>query len=352
LSPRKARSGDSGSRGHRVGWGKIGRMPAISLPAVPYDATAVRPDWADLSAELRAAINGRLGAPVTWASTARGGFTRGFAAVLDTAAGERVFVKAASLTEQRNLSDWYAHEAAVTAVLPERVPVPRPRWTLTTAGYFVICMDAVDGRMPALPWRPADLDATLAAYATVATALREPPAELVGLGLPNLAALARADLSWWTEIAAGHEALPRMPAGLRDRLPELVALEQRLPRYAETGSVIHCDLRLDNVLLDEAGKVWICDWNWICYGPAWFDLAGLLVTAYASGLDADALFAAQPAAQTAPPDGLDAALAALSGYWLTRATAGPSSASPHVRPHQQWSGEQSLAWLAERQGWA
>jgi aminoglycoside phosphotransferase (APT) family kinase protein len=326
-------------------------MSAISLPAVPYDATAVRPDWADLPADLRAAINARLGAPVTWARTARGGFTRGFAAVLDTAAGERVFVKAASLTRQRHLSDWYAREAAVTAALPPGIAVPRPRWTLTAANYFVICLDAVDGRLPILPWLPAELDATLTAYARVAAALRDPPAELVGLGLPGLADLARADLSWWGEVAAGAAPAPAGPAAIRARLPELVALEALLPRYAETSAVIHCDLRLDNVLIDAAGAAWICDWNWVCYGPAWFDLAGLLVTAYASGLDADAIFTAHPTAVDAPPDGLDAALAALSGYWMTRAAAGPGSASPHIQSHHRWSGEVALAWLAERRGW-
>ena len=45
-------------------------------------------------------------------------------------------------------------------------------------------------------------------------------------------------------------------------------------------------------------------------------------------------------------------LAALAGYYLTGAAAGPSTASPHLRDHQRWSGEQALGWLAERQGWS
>lgn len=39
-------------------------------------------------------------------------------------------------------------------------------------------------------------------------------------------------------------------------------------------------------------------------------------------------------------------LAALAGYFLTGAAAGPSTASPHLRAHQRWSGEQALGWLA------
>lgn len=327
-------------------------MRVTSLPPVPYGATAVRPGWADLPADLRTAITARLGAQITWAAPATGGFTRGFAAVLDLAGGDRVFVKAADLVDQRHLSDWYAHEAAVTALLPPAVAAPRPRWTLTTAGHFAVCFDAVDGQVPALPWRPADLDATLAAWATTAAALREPPAELVTVGLPAMADLARNDLSWWQEIATGREPLPvTTPPYARPLVEELAALEQRLPDLLTAPGLLHGDLRLDNVLIDGRGAAWFVDWNWLCHGPAWFDTATLLVTAYASGLDADALFAGHPTGRDAPPQALDAALAALCGYWLSRAAAAPTGASEHLRPHQLWSGETTLDWLAARQGW-
>ncbi|SCL38612.1 Phosphotransferase enzyme family protein [Micromonospora rhizosphaerae] len=339
-------------------------MPAISLPPVPYEATAVRPGWAALPAGLRHAVAARLGGPPVAVRVAGAGFTRGFAAVLETADGARAFVKAASLTEQRHLVDWYAHEAAVLARLPAGLPVPRPRWALTEAGWYALCLDAIDGRTPRLPWNPAELDATLAAYAEVAAALADPPTELVALGLPHLADLAREDILWWGEVAAGREPAPALPPWARARLPELVALESRLPPYAgevgpgglrsghPAGGLIHCDLRVDNVLIDPAGRAWICDWNWLCHGPAWFDLAGLLTTAYASGLDADVAFATHPAAAGAPSDALDVTLAALSGYLLTSAAAGASTASPHIRAHQRWSGEQTLGWLAARRGWA
>jgi hypothetical protein len=327
-------------------------MSVRPLPAVPYDATAVRPDWADLPADLRAAITARLGSPVTWAATAGGGFTRGFAAVLDTANGERVFVKAASLRHQRHLTDWYAREAAVTAALPEAVRAARPRWTLTAAGHYVVCLDAIDGRMPALPWQPADLDAALTAWAVAAEALRQPPAELEAVGLPPLSGLARGDLSWWHEIASGSEPMPPAPPWVEKRLDELVALESSLPSLVATTGVTHCDLRLDNILIDSAGAAWLCDWTWACYGPAWFDTASLLISAYASGLDADTLFATHPTARDAPAGALDATLAAMSGYWLTSAEAGPSSASPHIRAHQRWSAETALAWLATRRSWS
>ncbi|MFI2712812.1 phosphotransferase family protein [Micromonospora sp. NPDC018662] len=326
-------------------------MRPISLPPVPYGQTADRPGWTDLPDGLRDALAARLGGPPAAVRVAGGGFTRGFAAVLTDPTGDRVFVKAAALTGQRHLVDWYAREAAILARLPAGLPVPRPRWALTAAGWYALALDAIDGHTPRLPWDPAELAAALAAYAEVATALAEPPGDLVALGLPRLADLARDDILWWGEVAAGREPLPEAAAGAP--LAELVALESRLPGYADAApGLAHGDLRVDNLLLDADGRVWLCDWPWLCHGPAWFDLAGLLLTGYASGLDADTAFARHPVTAGAPADALEVSLAALAGYFLTGAAAGPSTASPHLRSHQQWSGEQALAWLTARRAWA
>jgi hypothetical protein len=321
-------------------------MRAIRLPEVAYGATAVRPDWGDLSASLRDAIGARLGAPIAAALTAGGGFTRAFAALLTTVEGDRAFVKAAPLTDP--IAGWYAREATVTAALPAAVPAARPRWTLEAAGHFVLCLDAIQGQVPTLPWTPTDLDATLAAWRTSAAALSQPDPELLRLGLPRLGDIVRDELSWWSEIAARRAPLPPAPAWVPNRLGELVALERGLPELVTGTGMLHGDLRVDNVLMDGYGAAWLCDWTWPCLGKPWFDTVTLLVTAYASGLDVDAML------QTweAPEDGVDGALAALGGYWLTGAAGGPSSASPHSRQHQRFSGSQALAWLAERRRWA
>ncbi|MFF5178031.1 phosphotransferase family protein [Micromonospora sp. NPDC000316] len=318
----------------------------MSSPPPPHQAGAPRPSWSALPAALRATIAGRLGAAVVATRVAADGFTGGFAAVLDTADGGRVFVKAAA---EPHLVDSYAREAAILERLPVGLPAPRLRWTLYEVGWFVLCTDAVDGHTPRRPWAPAELGATLAGYAEVAAALADPPAGLRALGLPHLADLARSDILWWEEVAAGREPTPALPVAVRGRLPELVALESRLPRYAaEATGLIHGDLRADNVLVDTDGRAWFCDWTWACSGPAWFDVAGLLLTAYADGLDADRLFAAHQASTGAPPDALDATLAALAGYYLTGADA---AGSPHLSAHRRRTGEQALDWLTRRQGW-
>jgi hypothetical protein len=143
------------------------------LPEVSYRATAVRPNWPDLPESVREAISARLGGPVVAARSAGGGFTRAFAAVLETEGGFRAFIKAAPLREP--MAEWYARESSITAALPPIVAAARPRWTLTHAGYFVLCLDFVDGTVPALPWDPAELRAAVDAWTTAATALADPP---------------------------------------------------------------------------------------------------------------------------------------------------------------------------------
>jgi len=320
-------------------------MRAVSLPEVPYGATAVRPDWSELPFAVRAAIGARLGAEVSGVRSAGGGFTRAFAAVVTTVDGGRAFVKAAPVTDPT--ADWYAREAAVTRALPPEVPAARPRWTLVVDGWFVLCLDAVDGRVPALPWAPAELDAALQAWAVSAAALAEPSDELRAVGLVSLPEILWHEMSWWSEIVRGREPLPPAPAWVPERLGELAALERALPALAGGAGVLHGDLRVDNVLIDPAGAAWLCDWTWPCLGAPWFDAVTLLVSAYASGLDADALLERWEA----PAGAVDGALAALGGYWLVRANGGPSSASPHSRQHQRFSGTQALSWLASRRGW-
>jgi Ser/Thr protein kinase RdoA (MazF antagonist) len=114
------------------------------------------------------------------------------------------------------------------------------------------------------------------------------------------------------------------------------------------ASVVHMDLREDNVLIDRADGVWFVDWNWPVVGAAWADLVCILLSAAGDGHDADALFAAHPLGRDVDPHAVDSLLAVLWTFWAAAVDEPVPPSSPHLRDHQRWYLEATRAWLASR----
>ena len=321
-------------------------MVSIELPAFSYTGTSQRPGWSQLPPDVRAAIGERVGEPRE-VTVVGGGFTAGFAAVLRTSS-DRVFVKAAPAGS--DIGGWYAREAEIVRALPPAAPTPRLRWADELAGHVVLCFDAVDGRMPELGWSAPDLTAALAALDAAAQVLADPP--------PGLAELVPATLlevdpfDGWRRLHAGESELPAFATQLAPRLEELAAWEARIAELcAGTTAMMHCDVRLDNVLIDGDGVAWICDWNFVCRGPAWLDAVALLLSAIPGGHDVDALFHGLACVKGAPADAVDVGLAALSGFYVFGAARPEVDTSPHLRRHQRFYFDLAAAWLSRRHGW-
>jgi hypothetical protein len=317
-------------------------MTQLLLPAVPYDQTARRPEWAKLPAALREALPKRLGAAVTEARVSGCGFTPGFAALVTTADGRQQFVKAAHRSTP--VAQWYEQEAKVTAVLPSGIPTAPLRWHGELADHVVLCFEPIaDARTPTLPWSLPELQTCLEAITTAARALADPTPEVLALQLDPFSAVLDDSLNKWRCGGAGAD--PHLEA--------LIALETRFDELTRNSTtLIHCDLRLDNLVLDSHGNAWICDWNFLTFGPAWFDVLTVLLSAEASGLDVDSLFAGHPLAVGLPADALDAGLAAALGYYRYAGSQPEIDTSPAIRGHQRYYAELAFRWLARRQGWA
>lgn len=311
-------------------------MSATVLPPpTPYDRTSLRPTWTSLPEAFRHALRERLGSPVTSVRITGTGFTNGFAALLTTGDGERLFVKAAP--EDQPVAGWYAREAAITSALPSGVPSARPLWSERLAGFFVLCLEAIDGaRVPSLPWDPAELDAALDALVVAGEALSSPPAALLDLEPDPWGSVVDGTLDKWRTCPPDHP-----------RAELLTTLESHFDQATrDSDTLMHCDLRLDNIMLDAAGKAWICDWNFLCFGPPWLDTVTLLLSAEASGLDPDALFWAHPTSARVTPELLDGGLAAMLGYYLWASSEPEIPVSPNIRPHQRYYAELAWRWLS------
>src|SRR5207245_806977 len=119
-------------------------------------AKGLRVDWENLPAEVRAALEDRLGSPVVASITQPTGFSPGLAARLRLGDDRRVFIKAVSEAANPDSPSLHRREARIVAALPVSAPVPRLLWTYDEGGWVALCFGrggapsirAVDGAGP------------------------------------------------------------------------------------------------------------------------------------------------------------------------------------------------------------
>jgi len=312
-------------------------MADVRPTPVPTGATARRLSWPFLPKHVRALVEQRCGAPVVQAASQDGGFTPGFASVLTCADGSRHFVKAASTVAQAAFAESYRQEARKLAALPRGVPAPRLLWSHDD-DWVVLGIEYVEGRAPARPWVRRELDRCLDAIEAMTPALTPSPTPLDSFET-EFAPFVGA----WDHVRATRPALPH--------LEEAAALAARFGEVVAGDTLVHTDLRDDNLLLGPHGEVWMCDWNWPVRGAAWLDTVFLLVQPRGDGLDVEGIVAERALTQDVPAESIDVVLALLAGYFRKQGDQPAPPTSPHLRRHQAWCAEVTWDWLGERRGW-
>ncbi|WP_134766192.1 phosphotransferase [Nocardioides sp. 1609] len=305
----------------------------------PVGRTARRLEWPHLPPVIRSAVEWRIGTTVLAAHSQTAGFTPGFASVLVGADGSRHFVKAASVKAQRPFAESYREEARKLGALPAGVPAPRLLWVHDADDWVVLGIEHVEARAPRRPWTRGDLDLALDMLATTAAVLTPPPA---GLALDTFAA----ELAGWP--ACWDYALRTfvLPHG-----EEAAALAARFGEVVDGTTVVHTDVRDDNILLAADGRALLCDWNWPVLGAPWLDSLLLLVGPCGDGIDVEAVLAEHPTFADVPAESVDILLALVIGYFLKSADDPVPPTSPHLRDHQRWQADVLWDWLCERRGW-
>jgi aminoglycoside phosphotransferase (APT) family kinase protein len=315
----------------------------------PPRAQGQRLTWPELPDRIRAAIEGSLGDRVVEAESMSGGYSPGLASRLVTSSGRRVFAKAVSNQLNPDSPRIHRREIEVAAHLPKEAPVPRLLWSmaeLTSEEWAVLVFEEVEGHPPAQPWVPAEFD-------RVVDALNELAAELTPSPVPATAIGSVAD--WevlrpnWRLLAESDTVHP--DPWVRRNLDRLVEAERAIPHATGGDTLLHLDLRGDNMLMARDGVV-IVDWPYARVGAAWIDPAFFAPSvAMEGGPEPEALVERIDVLRSADPDALTAGIIGAAGFLTERGAREPVPGLPGLRAFQEAQGVVARRWVAERTGW-
>ncbi len=273
-----------------------------------------------------------------------GGYSPGMASRLDLADGRTVFAKAVSAEQNPDSPGLYRREIAAMRTLPSAAPAPRLLWEYDDGHWVVLVLEWVQGRHPHQPWASHDLDQVLKALTNLADALTPSPVEAMTV-VDDLAPL----FGRWRSLTAHPEQAAGLDSWLRQNLDLLAEVESGWAEAVEGTTLLHTDLRADNLLITDQGVV-VVDWAYTVVGAPWVDLALMLPSLLAStpDLDPQQVWNAFPPAAQAPDQGVNALLAAQAGTLLTDAMKPPPPGINGLREHQHAKGQAALNWLRVR----
>jgi aminoglycoside phosphotransferase (APT) family kinase protein len=305
-------------------------------------AQGARIPWESLPDGVREAVEAGLGARVVEAATQPGGFSPGVAARLRLADGGSAFVKAVGSSPNPHSPGLHRREAEVAAALPPETPAPQLRFAHDNGDWVALVFEDVPGREPELPWRPEELERVLAALADLSATLTPAPLEV-----DPFAQRFEEMLRGWRLLAEAGGG-PGIDPWAETRLDLLAELEAKWMDAAAGDTLVHSDVRADNILVTPERVVFV-DWPHASLGAPWIELLCFLPSvAMQGGPKPWDIFDAHPISRDAAAERVDAVLAALAGFFVYASAQPPPPGLPTLRDFQRAQGVEALAWLRRR----
>lgn len=320
----------------------------MSEPA--YDVSgSPRLPWQDLPASVRRAVEDHLGSAVVTAVNQHGGFSPGTAARVRCADGRRAFVKCVGTPLNPHTPAMHRAEARVAAALPAGVPSPRLRFAHDDGEWVALVFDEASGTLPRLPWTSASAGSAMDAVEQLSASLTPCPLS----DLRSAADQLGEDLTAWQRLAAAPPG--DLDSWERRNLARLAASSAELVSAAGPlagDTLVHLDLRADNILIEPGGRVLFVDWPWACRGPRWLDpVLFALDPSVHGGVDPDCLLADREVLCGVDPDAVTAVLLGLAGTWAESFRAPAPPAMPTIRAFQRRFHDAALSWGRRRSSW-
>ena len=310
------------------------------------NASGVRIRWSDVPPDVQEGIEKVIGGRVVEAVSQSGGFSPGTADRVRTDDGSRFFVKAVNAALNEHSPGLHRREAQVTARLPVDMPATQLVGVYDDGDWVALVLADVDGRNPRTPWDAEEIAGVLRTLESLAGHLTPCPIESV----PLLSDELRRDFAGWTRLHEDPWAeLPELAAS---HLGELLDLSAPSADLLAGDTLVHTDVRADNLLVRPDGSVVLVDWPWASRGCNWADSLLLLVNVELyGGHDVEAFLAASALLARVPAGHINAVLAGLCGYFYDIGRRPPAPGLPTVRQFQREQGDAVLRWLARRLHW-
>ena len=303
---------------------------------------------------IRRAFEAWAGSPVASAVSQVHGFSPGVAARLKLADGRGLFVKAISAEPNADAPVFHRREARIVGSLPADVPVPRLQWVYDegekNGGWIVLVFDEADGVHPRQPWQPDELQQVLDGMAQLFGKLT--PSPLAIGSIPSASDRVRRHIRGWQQLLHSDPAEVRqqLDPWSQRHLAKLAELEEQAPAAVIGDTLLHFDIRADNVLIG-AEHVWFFDWPHACIGADWFDVIGLAPSvSMQGGPPPEEVFARYTTRGSADPLAVTCAIATLAGYFIRQSLLLPPPGLPTLRVFQAAQGAVACQWLAQRTG--
>lgn len=302
-----------------------------------------------MPASVRDAIENHLGSAVVAAVNQVGGFSPGTAARVRCADGRRAFVKCVGRQLNPDSPALHRAEVGVAAALPPSVPTPRLRFSYDDGDWVALVFDEALGQLPPLPWSATAAGSVLDAIEGLSASLTPSPLVQVPLAVDQL----RTDLTAWKRLATAPPVdLDPWEWRNLDRLAAAGAAAVATEGPLTGDTLVHLDLRADNILVEPGGRVLFVDWPWACRGPRWLDgVLFALDPLVHGGVDPEVLLHRRRILDGVDPADVTTVLVGLTGMWAESFRAPPPPTMPTIRPFQRSFHDAALDWVRRRTGW-
>ena len=284
-------------------------------------------------ANVRRALKKVRAEPVRWRAITRGGHTPARRWVVGLDDGSSAFVKVA--TDEMTAS-WIRDEHVTYSVLGGAPFMPAYLGFADDGDRPVLALEDLSAERWPPPWDRARVGAVLASLRRIA---QTPPPD--GLPLADDDHLELRD--GWVAVERDPQRFLALglcePRWLAEHLPVLRDAARSAPLGG--SSLLHFDVRSDNICFRKDGSAVFVDWNWASVGNAMCDVAFWLPSLEVEG---------GPAPEEVAPDAPAGLAACIAGYMCSHAALDPIPTAPGVRPLQLRQARTALPWAARALG--